>query len=93
MRNTGLSKVHRSLATTAAIHLARITTGRDKVMKFGCTGWHDRSVPVAVGIPPKARDDILPLEYNNIAQAEETLEKFKGSVAAEGFTEGGEASA
>ena len=69
-------------ATTAAIRLARTYTGRDKIMKFGYTGWHDWAVPVAVGVPAKAREDVLPLEYNNIRQVEETLERYKGQVAA-----------
>lgn len=69
-------------ATTAAIRLARTYTGRDKIMKCGYTGWHDWSVPVAVGIPAKAREDVISFEYNNIASIEQTLEKYKGQVAA-----------
>lgn len=69
-------------ATTAAIRLARTYTGRDKIMKCGYTGWHDWSVPVAVGIPAKAREDVISFEYNNIASVEQTLDKYKGQVAA-----------
>ena len=68
-------------ATTAAIRLARTFTGRDKIMKFGYTGWHDWSVPVAVGIPAKAREDIIPFEYNNIESAEMVMDKHKGQIA------------
>ena len=69
-------------ATTAAIRLARTFTGRDKIMKFGYTGWHDWAVPVAVGIPARAREDIIPFEYNNIESVEQTMNKYKGHLAA-----------
>lgn len=69
-------------ATTAAIRLARTYTGRDKILKCGYTGWHDWAVPVAVGIPAKAREDVINFEYNNIAAVEQAFDKFKGQVAA-----------
>jgi len=69
-------------ATTAAIRLARTYTGRDKILKCGYTGWHDWAVPVAVGIPAKAREDVIPFEYNNLASVEQAMDKYKGQVAA-----------
>jgi 3-aminobutanoyl-CoA transaminase len=68
-------------ATTAAIRLARTYTGRDKILKFGYNGWHDWCVPVATGIPAKAREDIIPFTYNDIVSVEKAMEKYKGQVA------------
>ncbi len=69
-------------ATTAAVRLARTYTGREKILKCGYTGWHDWSVPVAVGIPAKAREDVIPFEYNNIASVEQAMDQHKGQIAA-----------
>jgi glutamate-1-semialdehyde-2,1-aminomutase len=69
-------------ATTAAIRLARTYTGRDKILKFGYNGWHDWCVPVATGIPAKAREDIIPFTYNDIVSVEKAMEAHKGQVAA-----------
>lgn len=68
-------------ATTAAIRLARTYTGRDKILKFGYNGWHDWCVPIATGIPAKAREDIIPFTYNDIVSVEKAMEKYKGQVA------------
>ncbi|MBN1471990.1 MAG: aspartate aminotransferase family protein [Syntrophaceae bacterium] len=68
-------------ATTAAIRLARAYTGRDKILKFGYNGWHDWCVPVATGVPDKAREDIIPFKYNDINSVIEAMDKFKGKVA------------
>lgn len=69
-------------ATTAAIRLARTYTGRDKILKFGYNGWHDWCVPVSTGIPDKAREDIIPFQYNDINSVIELMDKFKEQVAA-----------
>jgi len=68
-------------ATTAAIRLARTYTGRDKILKFGYNGWHDWCVPIATGVPAKAREDIIPFTYNDIVSVEKAMEKYKGQVA------------
>ncbi len=38
-------------ATTAAVRLARIHTGRDKVLRWGYNGWHDWCAPRPEGVP------------------------------------------
>ena len=68
-------------ATTAAVRLARAHTGRKKILKFGYNGWHDWCVPVPTGVPEKAREDIIPFEYNNIDSVTAAMEKYKGDVA------------
>jgi glutamate-1-semialdehyde-2,1-aminomutase len=68
-------------ATTAAVRLARTYTGRDKILKFGYNGWHDWCVPVATGVPDKAREDIIPFKYNDIDSVIQAMDKHKGEVA------------
>lgn len=46
-------------ATSAAVRLARIFTGRDKVLRGGYNGWHDWSVWQAAGVPKAARDNAI----------------------------------
>lgn len=59
-------------ATSAAIRIARIFTGRDKVIRWGYHGWHDwcyagaGSDRVAVGVPEGVRKDILTFTYNDL---------------------------
>lgn len=69
-------------ATTAAVRLARTYTGRQKVLKFGYNGWHDWCVPVPTGVPEKAREDIIPFQYNDINSVMAAMDKYKGEVAA-----------
>ena len=38
-------------ATAAAVRLARIFTGREKVLKWGYNGWHDWTAPRPAGDP------------------------------------------
>lgn len=42
-------------ATSAAVRLARIASGRDHVLRWGYNGWHDWSVHQAAGVPIGAR--------------------------------------
>lgn len=39
-------------ATSAAVRLSRLYTGRSKVVKWGYNGWHDWAVPRTDGVPP-----------------------------------------
>lgn len=42
-------------ATSAAVRLARIFTGREKVLRWGYNGWHDWSVDAPAGVPAQTR--------------------------------------
>lgn len=57
-------------ATSAAVRLARIHTGRDKVAKWGYNGWHDWTAPRQAGVPNAVRDLTLAFEYNAIGSLE-----------------------
>ena len=74
-------------ATMSAIRLARGYTGRDQIVKFeGCYHGHSDSLlvkagsglltfghPSSAGIPADFTKHTLVLEYNNVAQLEETF--------------------
>lgn len=82
-------------ATMSAIRLARGYTKRDKLIKFeGCYHGHADSllvkagsgaltlgVPSSPGIPEDLAKHTVTLEYNNLAQVEETLNDIGDQVA------------
>ena len=82
-------------ATMSAIRLARGFTGRDKIIKFeGCYHGHSDSLlvkagsglltfgnPSSAGVPADFTKHTLVLEYNNVAQLEETFVQIGGEIA------------
>jgi len=68
-------------STTAAVRLARIFTGRDKVVRWGYNGWHDWCCTRDPGIPRHVRDDTLTFRYNDLNSVEDVLNRHKGQVA------------
>ncbi len=68
-------------STSAAVRMARIYTGRQKIIRWGYHGWHDWCCPNRTGIPQSTTDDVLTFSYNNLASLERVLEKNKGKVA------------
>ncbi|OSI14938.1 glutamate-1-semialdehyde 2,1-aminomutase [Neisseria dumasiana] len=82
-------------ATMSAIRLARGFTQRDKIIKFeGCYHGHSDSLlvkagsglltfgnPSSAGVPADFTQHTLVLEYNNVAQLEETFAKIGGEIA------------
>ncbi|UOP00688.1 glutamate-1-semialdehyde 2,1-aminomutase [Kingella potus] len=82
-------------ATMSAIRLARGFTGRDKIIKFeGCYHGHSDSLlvkagsglltfgnPSSAGVPADFTRHTLVLEYNNVAQLEETFAQIGSETA------------
>ncbi|MCF7522134.1 glutamate-1-semialdehyde 2,1-aminomutase [Neisseria sp. ZJ106] len=82
-------------ATMSAIRLARGFTGRDKIIKFeGCYHGHSDSLlvkagsglltfgnPSSAGVPADFTKHTLVLEYNNVAQLEETFAQAGSEIA------------
>ena len=68
-------------ATTAAVRLARIVTGRDKVVRWGYNGWHDWCCIREAGIPRKVREDVLTFRYNDLNSLEDVLSQNRDQVA------------
>jgi len=53
-------------ATTAAVRVARLVTGRDKIIRLGYNGWHDWCCKVDPGIPQDVLDLTLKFNYNDL---------------------------
>lgn len=75
-------------ATSAAIRIARVYTGRDKVIRWGYHGWHDWCYGGAgtdrdnvVGVPEGIKKDILTFTYNDLDSLEKVFKKNKDKVA------------
>lgn len=67
--------------TTAAVRLARIFTGRDKIVRWGYNGWHDWACIRDAGISPKVREDVLTFRYNDLDSLEDVLKRNRDKVA------------
>jgi len=68
-------------ATTAAVRLARIVTGREKIVHWGYHGWHDWCCLREAGIPRKIREDVLTFRYNDLDSLEDVLKHNREQVA------------
>ena len=68
-------------STSAAVRVARIFTGRDKIVRWGYTGWHDWACPKPAGIPDKVREDVITFRYNDLNSLEDILNHNKDQVA------------
>jgi glutamate-1-semialdehyde aminotransferase len=68
-------------ATTGALRLARIYTGRDKVIRWGYNGWHDWATPRPAGIPASTRAHTLEFGYNDIESLRTLFEKYPGQIS------------
>ena len=71
-----------SEATSAAIRIARIYTGKEIVIRWGYHGWHDWSCPTPeAGIPKDTSEKVFTFDYNDLDSLQKLLEKFRGKVA------------
>lgn len=68
-------------ATSGALRLARIYTGRDKVVRWGYNGWHDWATPRPVGVPTSTRAETLEFCYNDIVSLQTVFEKYPDQIA------------
>jgi len=68
-------------STTTAVRLARIVTGREKVVRWGYNGWHDWCCLREAGIPRKVREDVFTFRYNDLDSLSDVLCQNQGQVA------------
>lgn len=68
-------------ATSAAIRLARIFTGRTRVAKWGYNGWHDWTAPRTEGIPESVLEDTIYFRYNDVESIEQAFRTHSGEIA------------
>lgn len=67
--------------TTAAVRLARIVTGRQKIVRWGYHGWHDWCCLREPGIPKTVREDVLAFRYNDLDSLADLLGRHGDQVA------------
>jgi glutamate-1-semialdehyde 2,1-aminomutase len=73
--------------TAAAIRVARIYTGKDKIVRWGYHGWHDwcyggaGSDRESFGVPEGIKNDILTFTYNDLDSLESVFRKHRGQIA------------
>lgn len=68
-------------ATSAAVRLARIHTGRAKVVRWGYNGWHDWAAGIPAGIPEATRADTLHFDYADLDSLTAVFERYPEQVA------------
>lgn len=68
-------------ATSAAVRLARIYTGRTKVARWGYNGWHDWSVEQEAGVPASVRSETLLFDYGDRDGLEQLFERHPREIA------------
>jgi glutamate-1-semialdehyde 2,1-aminomutase len=68
-------------ATAAAVRLARIFTGREKVLKWGYNGWHDWTAPRPAGVPRAVQENTLHFTYNDLASVEKAFAEQPDQIA------------
>jgi glutamate-1-semialdehyde 2,1-aminomutase len=70
-----------SEANSAAVRLARIHTGRSRVVRWGYNGWHDWALDRPAGIPEGVRTDTLPFDATPHALSA-LFARYPGEIAA-----------
>ena len=68
-------------ATSAAVRLARTTTGRDTVIASGYFGWHDWCSDAA-GVPAAVRGSVSRIPFDDVAALESAVTAAGSSLAA-----------
>lgn len=74
-------------ACSAAIRIARVHTGRNKVIRWGYHGWHDwcyggaGTDREAVGVPEGTKEDVLTFRYNDLESLEEVFRANEAKIA------------
>lgn len=68
-------------ASSGAIRLSRIYTGRDKVIRWGYNGWHDWATPRPGGVPSAIRKDVFECTYNDLNSLDKLFKNHPDNVA------------
>jgi len=68
-------------ASTGAVRLARLFTGRQRVVRWGYNGWHDWSTPRPAGVPPATREIVHTFPYNDLDAVKRLFERYGFDIA------------
>ena len=67
--------------TSGAVRLARIYTGRSKIVRWGYNGWHDWCSVRPDGVPESVRDETLTFEFNDISTLRAVFATYPDEIA------------
>ena len=70
-----------SAATSSAVRLSRVYTGRDRVIMCGYHGWHDWARPGDEGVPQTVSELTSAVPYGDLDALESHLKKYDSQVA------------
>ncbi|MYF74418.1 MAG: aminotransferase class III-fold pyridoxal phosphate-dependent enzyme, partial [Gemmatimonadetes bacterium] len=70
-----------SAATSSAVRLSRVYTGRDRVITCGYHGWHDWARPGDEGVPKIVSELTCAVPYGDLDALEACLKKYDNQVA------------
>ncbi|MDI5939245.1 aminotransferase class III-fold pyridoxal phosphate-dependent enzyme, partial [Micromonospora sp. DH15] len=68
-------------ATSAAVRLSRVHTGRTRVIRWGYNGWHDWCATRPGGVPTEAQAVVDSFDYNDLDSLRAAFERHPGEVA------------
>lgn len=68
-------------ATSGAVRLVRVFTGRNKIIRWGYNGWHDWATPISNGVPEAVKNDIFEFKYNDIDSLKSIFKRFPKEIA------------
>lgn len=68
-------------ATSGALRLARVYTGRSKVVRWGYSGWHDWCAQSSQGIPELVQAESLTFRYNDPDSLRAVFEEHTHEIA------------
>lgn len=68
-------------ATSGAVRLSRLFTGKRKVVRWGYNGWHDWCCSRLEGIPQSVLDDTSTFTFNSLSSLEQALKEHRDDVA------------
>jgi glutamate-1-semialdehyde 2,1-aminomutase len=71
-----------SEATTAALRIARRSTGRRRVARCGYHGWHDWCLPLERFVPDGLAEQVLEFDANRPATLAALFDRHPGEIAA-----------
>ncbi|HET7541969.1 MAG TPA: aminotransferase class III-fold pyridoxal phosphate-dependent enzyme [Polyangiaceae bacterium] len=71
-----------SEATTAALRIARVATGRRSVVRCGYHGWHDWCLPLEPFVPVGLEQQVHELDVSRPASLEKLFQNHAGTIAA-----------
>jgi glutamate-1-semialdehyde 2,1-aminomutase len=71
-----------SEATTGALRIARVATGRRRVVRCGYHGWHDWCLPMERYVPPGLAPEVLEINAREPGSLDALLAAAPGQVAA-----------